>query len=151
MIDEVDAILLTELQRDATQPYTALAAAAGLSTAATHDRVRKLRDRGVVRRTTVEVDPAAVGVPVLAFVLVRSDTWVGDPPTREALAAIPEIEEAHIVAGAASLLVKIRTAGTVELQDVLRRLYAVGGTTETIVVLETFFERPAHISRPRSG
>jgi Lrp/AsnC family transcriptional regulator, leucine-responsive regulatory protein len=146
-MDQADAILLAELQRDAAQPYAALAAAAGLSTAATHERVRKLRERGVIRRTTIDVDPAAVGAPVLAFVLVRSERWVGDADTREALAAIEEIEEAHVVAGTASLLVKIRTAGTVELQDVLRRLHGVG-STETIVVLESFFARPVRITRP---
>lgn len=146
-MDQADAILLAELQRDAAQPYAALAVAAGLSTAATHERVRKLRERGVIRRTTIEVDPVAVGNPVLAFVLVRSERWVGDADTREALAAIEEIEEAHVVAGTASLLVKIRTAGTVELQDVLRRLHGVG-STETIVVLESFFARPVRITRP---
>ncbi|MEV4532497.1 Lrp/AsnC family transcriptional regulator [Asanoa sp. NPDC049518] len=146
-MDQVDAILLAELQRDAAQPYTALAAAAGLSTAATHERVRKLRERGVIRRTTIEVDPAAVGRPVLAFVLVRSERWVGDDDTRAALAAIEEIEEAHVIAGTASLLVKIRTSGTPELQDVLRRLHEVG-STETIVVLESFFARPVRITGP---
>jgi Lrp/AsnC family leucine-responsive transcriptional regulator len=146
-MDHADAILIAELQRDASQPYTALAAAAGLSTAAAHDRVRKLRDRGVIRRTTIEVDPAAVGVPVLAFVLIRSERWVGDDGTRKRLAAIPEVEEAHVVAGTASLLLKIRAAGTAELQDVLRRLHGVG-STETIVVLESFFDRPVHITGP---
>ncbi|GIF75183.1 Lrp/AsnC family transcriptional regulator [Asanoa siamensis] len=144
-MDQADAILLAELQRDAAQPYAALAAAAGLSTAATHERVRKLRERGVIRRTTIEVDPAAVGAPVLAFVLVRSERWVGD--SRAELAEIEEIEEAHVIAGTASLLLKIRTAGTVELQDVLRRLHGVG-STETIVVLESFFARPVRITRP---
>jgi DNA-binding Lrp family transcriptional regulator len=146
-MDQADAILLAELQRDASQSYSALAAAAGLSAAAAHDRVRKLRERGVIRRTTVEVDPAAVGSPMLAFVLIRSERWVGDTDTREALEAIEEIEEAHVIAGTASLLVKIRVAGPAELQDVLRRLHAVG-SSETIVVLESFFARPVRITRP---
>ena len=64
---------------------------------------------------------------MLAFVLLRSDRWVGDPATGDALAAVPEVEEAHVVAGTASLLVKIRAAGTAELQDALRRIHAVGG------------------------
>ncbi|NUO55572.1 MAG: Lrp/AsnC family transcriptional regulator [Hamadaea sp.] len=141
-MDDVDRALLAELQRDATSAYAALGQAVGLSAAAAHDRVRKLRERGVIRRTTVDVDPAAVGRGVLAYVMVDGNAWMGD--TKEALAAIPEILEAHVVAGAASLMVKVRTRTTEELQGVLRRLFAVDGvtSTQTVVVLESFFERP---------
>jgi DNA-binding Lrp family transcriptional regulator len=141
-VDSLDQILLRALRGDATQSYAALGRKAGLSAAAAHERVRKLKERGVIRRTTIDVDPAAVGRPVLAFVLVESTSWVGEEPTRAALRAIPELEEVHIVAGSASLLVKIRTGTTEGLQDVLRRLFAIEGVsgTQTIVVLETVFE-----------
>jgi DNA-binding Lrp family transcriptional regulator len=146
-MDDVDRELLKLLQQDAGMPYTALCKAVGLSAGAAHDRVRKLRERGVIRRTTIEIDPSAVGRGVLAFVMVDANAWMGDPSTREALAQIAEIEEAHIVAGSASVLVKVRTASTEELQQALRRIFGVDGVTGTdaIVVLETFFERPTHI------
>ncbi|WP_410642024.1 Lrp/AsnC family transcriptional regulator [Amycolatopsis sp. lyj-346] len=143
-MDEVDRILLTELQRDATQAYAALGKAVGLSAGAAHERVRKLREQDVIRRTTVDVDPAAVGRGVAAFVLVEANAWMGDRPVREALEALPEVVEAHVIAGPASLLVKVRTATTEDLQASLRRLFAIDGVTgtQTIVVLESFFERP---------
>jgi DNA-binding Lrp family transcriptional regulator len=146
-MDDVDRELLKLLQQDAGVPYTALGKSVGLSAGAAHDRVRKLRERGVIRRTTIEIDPSAVGRGVLAFVMVDANAWMGDPSTREALAQIAEIEEAHIVAGSASVLVKVRTASTEELQQALRRIFGVDGVTGTdaIVVLETFFERPIHI------
>jgi len=109
----------------------------------------------VIRRTTIDIVPAAVGRGVLAFVMLDANTWMGDPPTRDALAAIAEIQEAHVIAGAASILVKIRTATTEDLQAVLRRLFAVDGvtSTQTIVVLESFFERSinVHDQTPPSG
>ncbi|SEC09454.1 DNA-binding transcriptional regulator, Lrp family [Amycolatopsis tolypomycina] len=143
-MDEVDRILLNELQRDATQAYAALGRAVGLSAGAAHERVRKLREQDVIRRTTVDVDPAAVGRGVAAFVLVEANAWMGDHPVREALEALPEVVEAHVIAGPASLLVKVRTATTEDLQASLRRLFAIDGVTgtQTIVVLESFFERP---------
>ncbi|MEU0532368.1 Lrp/AsnC family transcriptional regulator [Amycolatopsis tolypomycina] len=143
-MDEVDRILLKELQRDATQAYAALGRAVGLSAGAAHERVRKLREQDVIRRTTVDVDPAAVGRGVAAFVLVEANAWMGDHPVREALEALPEVVEAHVIAGPASLLVKVRTATTEDLQASLRRLFAIDGVTgtQTIVVLESFFERP---------
>lgn len=69
-MDHIDRALLTLLQQDATQSYAALGQAVGLSAGAAHERVRKLRERGVIRRSTVEVDPAAVGNGVLAYVMV---------------------------------------------------------------------------------
>jgi DNA-binding Lrp family transcriptional regulator len=80
---------------------------------------------------------------VLAFVLVGSGAWIGGPATGEALRALPWVQEAHIVAGTSSLLLKVRTGSTEELQAVLRRIYDIDGvaSTQTIVVLETFFER----------
>lgn len=74
--------------------------------------------------------------------MVDSTKWVGD--SADQFSAIPEIQEAHIIAGSASVLVKVRTSTTEQLQDVLRRLYAIEGVsgTQATMVLETFFERP---------
>jgi DNA-binding Lrp family transcriptional regulator len=151
-MDETDRRLLALLQQDATSSYAALGQAVGLSAAAAHERVRKLRERGVIRRTTIDLDPAALGRGVLSFVLIDANAWMGDPPTRQALEALPWIEEAHIIAGAASILVKVRTSTTEQLQAVLRQLYGIEGTvgTQAIVVLETFFERPTD-PRPETG
>jgi Lrp/AsnC family leucine-responsive transcriptional regulator len=146
IVDDVDRALIAELQRDATQAYAALGKAVGLSAGAAHDRVRKLRERGVIRRTTVDVDPAVLGRGVLAFVMVDSSAWMGDAAA--SFAALPEIQEAHVIAGTAAVLVKVRTATTEQLQDVLRRLYTIEGVrgTQATVVLETFFERPVRAS-----
>ncbi|MFB9834128.1 Lrp/AsnC family transcriptional regulator [Actinoallomurus acaciae] len=141
-MDRIDRVLLAHLQQDATQSYAALGQAVGLSAGAAHERVRKLRERGVIRRTTVDVDPVAVGNAVLAYVMIDSVSWMGD--SAKDFAAIPEIVEAHVIAGSASVLVKVRTASTGRLQDVLRRIYAINGVsgTRATVVLETLVERP---------
>lgn len=141
-MDHIDRQLLARLQDDATESYAALGQAVGLSAGAAHERVRKLRERGVIRRTVADVDPAAIGGAVLAYVSIDSTAWMGD--SADQFAAIPEIVEAHIIAGSATVLAKVRTATTEQLQDVLRRLYTIDGVSKTqaTVVLETFFERP---------
>ncbi|MEV7965738.1 Lrp/AsnC family transcriptional regulator [Sphaerisporangium sp. NPDC088356] len=147
-MDDIDRMLIGLLQKDATQSYASLGAAVGLSSGAAHERVRKLRERGLIRRTTVDVDPVAAGRGVLAYVMIDGNTWMGD--TAEALKAIPEIEEAHVIAGPATLLAKVRASSTQELQSLLRRVFDIEGVarTQTIVVLETFFERDVHIPLP---
>lgn len=143
-IDDVDRKLLAALQEDAGQSYAALGEIAGLSAGSAHERVRKLKAARVIRRTTVDVDPAALGAGVLAFVLLEANAWMGDEPTLRALEEIPAVQEAHIIAGPASVLVKVRTATTEDLQATLRALHKVDGvtSTQTIVVLESCFERP---------
>lgn len=143
-VDQIDRQLLARLQEDATQSYAVLGEAVGLSAGAAHERVRKLKAAGVIRRTTAEVDPAALGAGVLAYVLLDAESWMGDEPTADALRAIPAVEEAHVIAGPASILVKVRTISTEQLQATLRALHQVDGvtSTQTVVVLESFFERP---------
>jgi Lrp/AsnC family leucine-responsive transcriptional regulator len=145
-VDRIDRALLSQLQHDATTPYTALGEAVGLSSAAAHERVRKLRDQGVIRATTIDVDPAAIGRDVLAYVHLEADAWMGGADTAEALRALDWIQEAHIIAGTASVLVKVRATSTQDLQNALKRLYDIPGVTgtRTTVVLETFFERPVN-------
>src|ERR1700689_5890870 len=98
-MDSTDRELLALLQHDATQSYAALGEAVGLSAGGAPERVRKLRERGVIRRTTVAVDPSALGLGVLAFVLVQAGAWVGDDSTRAGLAGLPRGEEGHGIAG----------------------------------------------------
>ncbi|TCO60937.1 Lrp/AsnC family transcriptional regulator [Actinocrispum wychmicini] len=145
-MDQIDRAIIGHLQHDATTPYTALGDAVGLSAAAAHERVRKLRDNGVIRATTVDVDPALIGRDVLAYVQIEADEWMGGADTAEALRALPWIQEAHIIAGTASILVKVRATSTRDLQNALKRVYDIPGVTgtDTTVVLETFFERPVY-------
>jgi Lrp/AsnC family transcriptional regulator, leucine-responsive regulatory protein len=146
-MDATDRSILRALQRDATTSYSDLGKVVGMSAASAHERVRKLRERGVIMRTTIDVDPSALGRDVLAYVALSSDMWVGDEPTRELLAAIPEVEAAYVVAGDSSLLVRVRASTNAQLQQVLRRLYTLEGVsgTQSTVVLDIFFERPLSI------
>ncbi|MFD1045435.1 Lrp/AsnC family transcriptional regulator [Kibdelosporangium lantanae] len=145
-MDQIDRDLLTHLQTNATTPYATLAEHIGLSTAATHERVRKLRDQGVIRATTIDIDPELVGRPVLAYITLDANTWMGGPETAEALQALPWLQEAHITAGTATILVKLRATSTQDLQNALKHLHDIPGVTRTTttVVLETIFERPVN-------
>jgi DNA-binding Lrp family transcriptional regulator len=141
-VDATDRTLLSLLQDDAQLPYAELGRAVHLSPAAVHERVRRLRRDGVIRRTTVEVDADALGRHLLAFVEVDTEGWVTEP-LAEAVRDDPRVEEMHSVAGDTHFLAKVRVAGPGDLQDLLRDLYAVSGVrnTRTRVVLQTYVER----------
>lgn len=141
-MDPTDRKLLALLKENAAQRYADLSERLHLSVPAIHERVKKLRARGVVRRTTVELDPVSVGLPLCAFVHVDpGDTW--GPIAQEALRAIPEIEEVHSVTGDTGMILKVRTAGPEALESLLHRLYSIEGIqrTKTYTVLRSYFER----------
>jgi DNA-binding Lrp family transcriptional regulator len=148
-VDVIDRKIIGLLIEDAGRTYAQLGREVSLSPAAVHERVRRLRASGHIRRTTVEVDPDAIGRPVLAFVLVDSEGWVKD----EFFAAArrdPRIEEAHSVAGNSNFLLKVRVGDPDELEDVLHGLYRIEGVvrSRTIMVLRRGFERGIGIAPP---
>ncbi len=148
-MDAVDRKIVGLLLEDAGRTYAQLGREVSLSAAAVHERVRRLRASGVVRRTTVEVDPDALGRTVLAFVLVDTDGWRKEQ-LFAAAEADPRVEEAHSVAGSSNLLFKVRAGDPDELEDVLHTFYRVPGVvrTRTTIVLRRGFERGIGLGQP---
>ncbi len=142
-VDDADRRLLGVLVEDAGVSYAELGARAGLSAPAAHERVKRMRRSGAIRRTAALLDADRVGKPLLAFVLVDTRGW-GKTPELLAIASYPEVEEIHSVAGDACMLLKVRTADTRALEGLLARLYDTPGvvSTRSYVVLSTYLERP---------
>jgi len=148
--DPTDARILELLQREGRRSYAEIGAEVGMSGPSAHERVKKLEARGVVTGYAAILDPATVGLDVLAFM------WVAQAPGTIAtdlsgdFGAIPEIEACHRIAGEGDYLLKIRAADTADLERVVRRVQVVRHVyrTETNVVFSTAFEhRPFPISR----
>jgi Lrp/AsnC family leucine-responsive transcriptional regulator len=109
------------------------------------ERLRKLEARGVVRDFVTVRDPRALDQRLLAFVAVRTTDRPGEARVSDTLAAIPEVLEAHQVAGDDCLLLKIRARDPEHLSQILReRIGSVEGvrSTRTTIVLETIKESP---------
>jgi Lrp/AsnC family transcriptional regulator, leucine-responsive regulatory protein len=142
-LDAADRRLLGVLVDDATVSYQELGERAGLSAPAAHERVKRLRRSGAIRRTAVLIDPKAARKPLLAFVHVDTRGW-GKTPELLAISEYPEVEEIHSVAGDTCMLLKVRTEDTRALEGLLARLYDTPGvvTTRSYVVLSTYLERP---------
>lgn len=141
-LDAFDRKILGALAADAGVSYAELGARVGLSAPAVHDRVKKLRRSGCLRRTAALLDGAAIGKPLLAFVHIESAGW-GKTQQLMSIAALPEVEEIHSVAGDTCMLLKVRCASSVALEALLARLYATPGVkaTRSYVVLSTYLER----------
>jgi DNA-binding Lrp family transcriptional regulator len=128
-LDEVDITLLTALQEDADRTNVELARMTGLSPAATLHRVRRLKETGVIRVISAQLDPAAAGFPLQMYVtavLARHDprsSRVFDDQIR----AMPQIITADNVAGETDYVLTVVARDVAELQDVLAGLASHGG------------------------
>ncbi|WP_245749277.1 Lrp/AsnC family transcriptional regulator [Jannaschia pohangensis] len=141
-LDALDRKISGELARDATLSYADLSARVGLSAAAVHERVRRLRASGAIRGTTADLDGVALGKPLLAFVHVDSVGW-GKTSGLMELGALPEVEEIHSATGDTCLILKVRVASAHALEGLLSRIYDVEGVrgTRTYIALSTYLER----------
>jgi DNA-binding Lrp family transcriptional regulator len=140
-LDQIDRALLAALRQEGRMRLEDLARKVELSPSSVHDRLRRLQRDGVIRRWTIEVAPEALGLGVLALVGVRASRPCSE--LVEVLAQMPEVEEFHSVAGQLSLVLKLRASNTEHLLALIERLKQVPGieSTETTVVLKTYFER----------
>jgi Lrp/AsnC family leucine-responsive transcriptional regulator len=140
-MDPKDREIVAILQENAVTSKAELARRVGLTPTAVFERVRKLEEREI-RGYAVRLDPAALGLPLLAFVHVIEDEGAaGD--TAGHLAGIRGVEEVHRIAGEDGFLVKVRARDTTALLELLdaefRSLESIR-SLRTSIVLETVAE-----------
>jgi Lrp/AsnC family leucine-responsive transcriptional regulator len=136
-LDEIDVRLLRELELDADRPNVELARIIGLSPAATLNRVRRLKESGVIRKIAARLDSAAAGFTLQVYVMVtlaRHDT-AAEKRFNAEVAAIDNIIAADSVAGETDALLMIAAQDVGELQLVLSRLSTRGGAQRLITLL----------------
>jgi len=120
-LDRTDHRLLAELSADARLSVAELARRVGLSKTPVQARLKRLEDSGVIRGYRALLDPVRLGLDNVAFVEVKlSDTR--EKALRafnDAVAAVPEVEECHMIAGAFDYLLKVRTRDMTRYRFVL--------------------------------
>jgi Lrp/AsnC family leucine-responsive transcriptional regulator len=139
-MDPIDLALLRLLQADNRRAAAELGEAVGLSVSAAGERVRRLNATGVIRANRALPDPARLGFDICAFIFVDLAPQADEAGFAAALAAMPEVQEAHHVTGPHSWLLKLRVRDTASLQRAIAtRLKPLPGVlrTETLIALDT--------------
>jgi DNA-binding Lrp family transcriptional regulator len=129
-LDIIDVRLLNELQEDADRSNVELARLVGLSPAATLNRVRRLKESGVVRAISARLDSAAAGFALQVYVLVtlgRHDE-AANRRFQEEVLKLPQVIAADWVTGEVDAILMVVARDVTELQRVLLRLSTRGGT-----------------------
>ncbi len=109
-LDDLDRRILGELQDDASQSLDEIARKVGSSKTPVWNRIRKMREAGVIRRQTVLLEAEALGLEACFFVLIRTSEHEADWQARflRAVRARPEVLEAHRLAGDIDYILKVR-------------------------------------------
>ena len=118
-MDETDKKIAALLQEDCFTPQAQIARTVGRVTSSVNERMRKLREDGVVRAFRADLDPDRVGFPILAFVNVLIDDAANAAAFPKRTRKIPEVLELHHVTGDWNFLIKIRARSTADLENIL--------------------------------
>lgn len=142
-LDELDSKILSTLLIDGRTPASQIADQIGLSRPAVADRIAKLEQQGVIRGTTVVLEPSSVGRNVTAFIAARGGVSEKSWRVFEELMNGEEILEVHTVAGDDCYLLKVRTESIPALNALVGRLTAppLSLSTRTTIVMETHCEK----------
>ena len=121
-LDDIDRQILDLLQRDARMTNAAIAAEVGLTAPSVFERIRKLEQRGVIQGYTINIDPAALGKPLTAFVrlvVAYDDRYAAGI---KAIGEDPDVLECYNVAGEDCLVLKIKCGSPGDLEGLLGRI-----------------------------
>ena len=140
-IDEIDKKILEMLQKDGRMSYSKIARILGLSEATIHLRVKKLREKGILKGFIAVVDPEKVGKDVAAIILAKIDADKYKE-TVEKIAQFDDVYEVYDVTGDFSTVLKVRVSSKNELAELLDKLGKIEGVRETytMYILRTIKE-----------
>jgi Lrp/AsnC family leucine-responsive transcriptional regulator len=145
LLDPVNRRVLAELHADPRISMSALGRRVGMSAPAVTERVQRMERAGIITGYRMDVDPAALGLPVLAFARIRPSAGQL-PKIAELAASLPQVTECHRITGEDCFLVKVHAAGVPQLEEVLDKFLLYGQTTTSIVVTSPVPPRPLPVS-----
>ncbi|MBA2792756.1 MAG: Lrp/AsnC family transcriptional regulator [Thermoleophilaceae bacterium] len=135
-VDQIDRRLLHELQEDADRPNVELARLCGLSPAATLNRVRRLKEAGLVTGIKARLDATVAGFPLQVYVAVTLAQHDERSHVRfeKAVQLIPGVLDADWVTGETDAMLTVVARDVDDLQRILNMLQK-GGAQRIITLL----------------
>ena len=123
-LDKTDKKILMQLQKDATKSLAFMAKKLALSKTALWNRIQRLQDDKVIVKQAALLDPEKVGVNETFFVIIKTsshdDDWLG--AFAQAINDMPEIMEAHRLAGDMDYILKVQVPTTKSYDDFYKNL-----------------------------
>ena len=141
-MDDTDRVLIAELLSDSKRSIRSIARKLGISTSTAHDRIRRLEKRGIIRRFTLELDPAKLGLTITVLVLIRvKGPYIVEVERK--LAGNPNIIALYDITGEYDVALIAKFASMQEVDRFIKNLLKDPAIERTVtsVVLNTVKER----------
>jgi DNA-binding Lrp family transcriptional regulator len=135
VIDKLDARLIDLLAAEPRIGVLEASRRLGVARGTVQARLDRLRARGVITGYGPDVDPAALGFGVTAFVTLEIRQAGGHDPVAVKLAAIAEVLEAHTITGQGDMLCRVVARDNADLQRVIDAIVDVPGVMRTSTVI----------------
>lgn len=132
MIDEIDQKIIEALADNARLSIKELAQQAGLSSPSASERLRRLEERGVIDRFTVDLDLRAIGYPLQAIVRIRPLPGKLHIVQR-LIEDIPQITECDKVTGDDCFVARLHMRSIEQLDEILDRIADKAETSTAII------------------
>ena len=143
MIDSIDVKILSLLQKNARISNAEIARQLNMAPSGILERIRKLKERGIIEGYVTCLNPKVLNMDLLAYVFIKTNEKREKWDVAEMVAEIPEVLEIHDIAGEDCYLVKLRTKSTEALYELLRTKFGSIpsiASTRTTIVLRTIKE-----------
>jgi len=139
-MDKLNVKILKILQEKARIPNIEVSRKINLAPSAVLERMRKMESGGIIDGYEVRLNPKRFNCSQIAFIQILISPHFDITAIGSALSRIEEIQEVHFIAGEDCYLLKTRTAGTAELERLLReKILTIKGIrgSRTLPVLST--------------
>jgi len=137
-LDEIDSAILEILRKNSRTSFLEMSRITGISDATIQFRVKRMKERGIIERFTIAVNPAASGYEVTAIMLVQIDADKHDN-VKSSLSRLPEVSEVYSVLGEYDLFIKVWSNSLEELNEIINdKIHSIEGIKDLleIVVVE---------------
>lgn len=144
-IDGLDAGLIGLLAAEPRVGVLEASRRLGVARGTVQARLDRMVERGVVTGYGPDVDPAALGYEVTAFITLEIRQAGGHDPVAERLAEIPEILEVHTITGAGDMLCRVVARTNADLQRVVDAIVAVDGVVRSATLISLATQVPYRV------
>jgi len=135
MLDEKDLAIIKALEEDSRRSTKAISEDLGIPRATVHERIKRMAEKGVIKRFTISLDHSALGEPIVAFILVSflPNAKVSQREVAQRISHLDGVYEVHLISGEYDMLVKVRGRSMEGIGDlVIGRIREVEGVGRTL-------------------
>lgn len=143
-LDKIDILILKILEKDGRKAFSEIANKIKVSNTMVHQRIAKLRNSGILKRFSIEVDEKKMGYEWSAFTGIELKEDADSSSVISELKSINEVTECYYITGKYTLYIRIVAKNSEEMRKLIyEKIDLIKGVqkTESIIDFGTAFKR----------